>query len=168
MPPPRGRHAITHEVGSDSRRRLPDAGGRSVSNDTPYPLPDKALSAHSRRVPSQVRQVRGEWKLGRPPALPVEQKLQIVMDVLAGRTTIVRAARDHKISETAVCNWKRQFLEAGRVGLADGAMARDPVREAELRAENDALKEALREASVQARVWKVSAEGRLGPFQTLR
>jgi transposase len=106
--------------------------------------------------------------MGRPPALPVEEKLRIVLDVLSGRTTIVQAARDHDISETAVCNWKRQFLEAGRAGLADGAITRDPVREAELRAENDALKEALRDASVQVRVWKVAAEGRLGPSRTLR
>jgi transposase len=106
--------------------------------------------------------------MGRPPALPVEEKLRIVLDVLAGRTTIVQAARDHNVSETAVCNWKRQFLDAGRSGLADGAVSRDPIREAELRAENDALKEALRDASVQARVWKASAEGRLGPSRTLR
>ena len=106
--------------------------------------------------------------MGRPPALPVEDKLRVVLAVLAARTTIVQAARDHQVSETAVCNWKRQFLEAGRVGLAEGAAARDVVREAQLKEENDALKEALRDASVQVRVWKMSAESRLGPSGTLR
>jgi transposase len=98
----------------------------------------------------------------------VEEKLRIILAVLATRTTIVQAARDYQVSETAVCNWKRQFLEAGRAGLAEGAAARDPVRDAQLKEENDALREALREASVQVRVWKMSAESRLGPSGTLR
>jgi transposase len=106
--------------------------------------------------------------MGRPPALPVEEKLRIVLAVLGARTSIVQAARDHQVSETAICNWKRQFLEAGRAGLADGATVRDLVHEAQLKRENEALKEALREASVQVRVWKMSAESRLGPSETLR
>lgn len=106
--------------------------------------------------------------MGRPPALPVEEKLGIVLAILSGGTTIAQAAREHRISETSVCNWKRQFLEAGRTGLAQGATQFSPEHEARLRRENDALKDALRDASVQLRVWKMSAESRLGPSQTSR
>jgi len=42
------------------------------------------------------------------------------------------------------------------------------VREAELKAENEALKRALRDATVLVRVWKMSAEARLGPSGTSR
>jgi transposase len=106
--------------------------------------------------------------MGRPPALPVEDKLRIVLAVVSGRSTISRAAREHQISETSVCNWRRQFLEAGRAGLSDGFSLQRLAREAELKAENEALRVALREAAVQARVWKMSAEHRLGPSQTSR
>jgi len=106
--------------------------------------------------------------MGRPPALPVEEKLRIVLAILAAKTTVVQAARDHQVSETSVCNWKRQFLEAGRAGLAEGPRMHDPAHEAELRAENEALRQALRDAVVQVRVWKMSAESRLGPSGTLR
>lgn len=106
--------------------------------------------------------------MGRPPALPVEEKLRIVLAILSGKATIAQAAREHQISETSVCNWKRQFLEAGRAGLAQGATQFSPEHEARLRKENDALKDALRDASVQVRVWKMSAESRLGPSQASR
>lgn len=106
--------------------------------------------------------------MGRPPALPVEEKLRIVLTVLAARMTIAQAAREYHVSETSVCNWKRQFMEAGRAGLAEGTTTFSPEHEARLKAENDALKAALRDATVQVRVWKMSAESRLGPSQTSR
>ncbi len=106
--------------------------------------------------------------MGRPPALPVEEKLRIVLAILSARMTIAQAARENQVSETSVCNWRRQFLEAGRAGLAQGTTPFDPEREARLRRENEALKEALRDAAVQLRVWKMSAESRLGPSQTSR
>ncbi|TWG79824.1 transposase, partial [Cellulosimicrobium cellulans J34] len=40
------------------------------------------------------------------------------MSVLAGEVTVAEAARRAKVSEQAVGNWKRAFLEAGRTGLA--------------------------------------------------
>jgi transposase len=106
--------------------------------------------------------------MGRPPVLPVEEKLRIVLAVLAAKTTIVQAAQDHQVSETSVCNWKRQFLDAGWAGLADGNAQRSPTREAQLRTEVDALKIALREVTVQITAWKSSAESRLGPSRTSR
>lgn len=106
--------------------------------------------------------------MGRPPALPVEEKVRIVLAILSARTTVAQAAREHHVSETSVCNWKRQFMDAGRAGLAEGVSSVNSEREAKLKAENDALKVALRDASVQLCVWKMSAESRLGPSRTSR
>jgi transposase len=106
--------------------------------------------------------------MGRPPALPVDEKVRIVLAVVSGKSTISKMAREHGVSETSICNWKRRFLEAGRAGLAEGVTAQRMAREAELRAENDALRVALREAAIQVRVWKMSAESRLGPSRTSR
>jgi transposase len=106
--------------------------------------------------------------MGRPPALPVEEKVRIVLAVLAAKTTIAQAAREYQVSETSVNNWRRQFVEAGRAGLSEGLTSFNPAREAILKAENEVLKAALRDASVQVRVWKMSAESRLGPSRTSR
>ena len=107
--------------------------------------------------------------MGRPPAFPVEEKLRIVLAVLEAKMTIAQAARDHKVSETSIGNWKRQFLEAGRAGLVLGRAPGCSVgREAELLAENEKLTIALREATLLVRVWRMSAESRLGPSRTLR
>ena len=72
---------------------------------------------------------------------------------------------EEKVSEQSVGNWKRQFLESGR------AVAGKPgssTREAPLEAEVAELTQALGEAAVELRVWKKSAEGRLGPLRTSR
>jgi transposase len=106
--------------------------------------------------------------VGRPPALPAEEKLRIVMDILESRTTIVQAAREHHVSETSISNWRRQFIEAGCVGLAPGRSAESSQRAAELEAENQQLRTALDEAMVLLRVWRMSAESRLGPSATSR
>jgi transposase len=107
--------------------------------------------------------------MGRPPALPVDQKVRLVLAVLSARTTVAQAARDYRVSETSVCNWRRQFLEGGRLGLAEGAAIHGGLEaEARLRAENERLKSALRDMTVLVRVWKMSAESRLGPSRTSR
>jgi transposase len=58
--------------------------------------------------------------VSRPPQFPVEDKLRIVLSVLAGEMTVAEAARRNKTSETSVGKWKAQFLEGGRHGLAAG------------------------------------------------
>jgi transposase len=102
--------------------------------------------------------------VGRPPALPVEEKLRIILAVLEARTTIVRAAREYQVSETSIGNWKRQFLDAGRIGLELGRAPGGSVgREAELIAENEKLATALSEATLLVRVWRMSAERSTSP-----
>ena len=106
--------------------------------------------------------------MARPPVLPAEEKVRIVLSILAGEITVaVEAARRAKVSEQSVGTWKRQFLEAGRAGLAAGRSG-PSTREQQLEAEVADLTQALSEAAVEIRVWKKSAEGRLGPSRTSR
>jgi transposase len=102
----------------------------------------------------------------RPPALPPEEKVRIVLSILAGEMTVAEAARRAKVSEQSVGTWKRQFLESGRAGLA--GKSGPSTREQQLEAQVVDLTQALGEAAVELRVWKKSAEGRLGPSRTSR
>lgn len=106
--------------------------------------------------------------MSRPPVFPAEDKIRIVLSVLAGEVTIAEAARRNKVSETSVGKWKQQFLEAGRAGLAAGGSVRPSSREEIVAAEVEELKTALGEAHVELRVWRKSAEGRLAPTRISR
>ena len=107
--------------------------------------------------------------MGRPPVIPTDDKLRLVLSVISGEMTIAQAARHGKVSEQSVSRWKQQFLAGAKDGLAEGGRSgiSDP-RERELLAEIEALRAALGETHVQLRVWKRSAEGRLGPSRTSR
>ena len=78
----------------------------------------------------------------RPPAMPAQEKAQLVLALLAGELTLAQAARRHGVSEQAVGGWKRQFLVGGAEALA-AARARTPGPEAELRAEIARLRAAI-------------------------
>ncbi|PWH07131.1 hypothetical protein DEO23_00225 [Brachybacterium endophyticum] len=58
--------------------------------------------------------------MAKPPTIAAEEKVRIVLSVLAGEVTIAEAARRAKVSEQSVGNWKRQFLEGGRTGIETG------------------------------------------------
>lgn len=103
--------------------------------------------------------------MSRPPTIPAEKKLRIVLSVLQGEITIAEAARREKVSEQAIGNWKRQFLEGGKAGIEAGK-SKPSTREQQLEDEVAELTQALGEAAVEIRVWKKSAEGRLGPSRT--
>ena len=62
--------------------------------------------------------------MSRPPVFPVEDKIRIVLSVLAGEVTVAEAARRNRVSETSIGKWKQQFLEAGKAGLAAGGSSR--------------------------------------------
>ena len=106
--------------------------------------------------------------MSRPPVFSAEDKVRIVLSVLAGEMTIAEAARRNKVSETSIGKWTQQFLEAGKLGLAAGGSVRPSSREEALAAEVAELTTALGEAHVELRVWKKSAEGRLAPSRTSR
>lgn len=105
--------------------------------------------------------------MGRPPVIPAEKKARIVLSVLAGEVTIVQAARKEKVSEQSISRWKAEFLEAGKTALASGKSG-PSTREEQLEAEVADLTQALGDPAVEIRVWKKSAEGRLGPSRTSR
>src|SRR5665647_3764443 len=62
--------------------------------------------------------------MSRAPVFPVEEKVRVVLSILAGELSVAEAARRAKVSEQSVGNWKRQFLEAGRAGLVAGKAGR--------------------------------------------
>jgi transposase len=82
--------------------------------------------------------------------------------------SIAEAARRGKASEQSISAWKRQFLEGGKAGLAASGSVQSSQRERALLEENEELKAALGEAHVELRVWKKSAEYRLGPTRSSR
>lgn len=106
--------------------------------------------------------------MARPPVFPVEDKFRIVLSVISGEMTVAEAARRGKVSEQSISTWKRQFLEGGKAGLADGGRGGADPRERALLEEIEELKTALGEVHVELRVWKKSAEHRLGPSRTSR
>jgi transposase len=105
--------------------------------------------------------------MGRPPVISPEKKTRIVLAVLSGETSIADAARKEQVSEQSISRWKADFVEAGKTALAVGRTG-PSTREAQLAVEVGELTQALGEAAVELRVWKKSAEGRLGPSRTLR
>lgn len=105
--------------------------------------------------------------MGRPLVIPVEKKTRIVLSILAGEVTIAEAARREKVSEQSIGRWKADFLEAGKTVLAAGKSGLS-TREQQLEAEVADLTQALGEAAVEIRVWRKSAEGRVGPSRTSR
>jgi transposase len=106
--------------------------------------------------------------MARPAVISIEDKFRLVLSVIAGEMSNAEAARRGKVSEQSISNWKRLFLESGKAGLAEGGKAGPNARERQLLDEVEDLKAALGEAHVELRVWKKSAEGRLGPTRSSR
>ena len=106
--------------------------------------------------------------MARPAVISFEDKFRLVLSVLSGEMSVVEAARRSKVSEQSISNWKRQFLEGGKQGLADGGRPGSNPQVQRLEVELEDLKAALGEAHVELRVWKKSAEGRLGPTRSSR
>ncbi|MFJ9839147.1 transposase [Kitasatospora sp. NPDC101155] len=99
--------------------------------------------------------------------MPPGEKLDIVLRVISGEVSVSQAARQAKVSEQSVGNWKCRFIAAGRQGL-DGAERRNAERERQLLAEIAELKAALGEIYVQLRSKRQSVDYRTVPSQALR
>jgi transposase len=106
--------------------------------------------------------------VSRPSAFSVEEKFRLVLAVISGEMTTAEAARRGKASEQSISNWKRLFLESGKQGLTESGKPGPNARERVLLDEVEELKAALGEAHVELRVWKRSAEHRLGPTRSSR
>ena len=80
--------------------------------------------------------------MARAPAFPAEEKVRIVLSILAGEVTVAEVARRAKVSEQSVGNWKRQYLEFARAGLV-ASKSGSSTGEAQLEAEVAELTQAL-------------------------
>ena len=84
-------------------------------------------------------------------------KIRIVIEGLRGEIPITDLCRREKISSSQYYKWSKQFLEAGKNGLTREVSRNatdDEVRE--LRAENEQLKVALAEATIDVIKYKKS------------
>ncbi len=88
--------------------------------------------------------------MGRPPAIPPEKKIRIVLSILAGEMSLAESARREKVSELSIGRWKAEFLEGGKTALFVGKT--DPSsREEQFASEVAELTQALGEAAVE--IW---------------
>lgn len=52
--------------------------------------------------------------------VPVETRLQIVLAVMSGETTIAEVARRHGVSAESINRWRNRFVDAGKAAMEDG------------------------------------------------
>ena len=93
--------------------------------------------------------------------VPIEDKVRVVLAVLSGELTAAEAARRHGVSPMSVSTWKQAFLDGGTKALearpSGPAGAQGPPEQRRLRMENEQLKLALAEATMQLRIWQHGA-----------
>ena len=89
-----------------------------------------------------------------------ENKIRIVMEGLRGEGTVAELCRREGISESLYYKWSKDFIEAGKSRLA-GDTKREATSEdvADLRSENDQLKQVVAELVLKNRVLKKSLTG---------
>jgi transposase len=103
----------------------------------------------------------GVSRRGRQSKVPVDERLRVALTVICGELTVSEAARRHGVTNQTVANWRNRFVEAGKAGLENmlpGPSSNGTSSERRLRSENDELKLALAEATVQLRIWQKGAE----------
>ncbi|UVO14311.1 transposase [Mycobacterium sp. SVM_VP21] len=90
-----------------------------------------------------------------------EEKARLVLAVLAGEMTCAEAARRCGVTTVTMTKWKHQFLAAGAERLQEvpsgSAGAKGAPEQRRLQLENEQLKLALAEATVQLRIWQRGA-----------
>ena len=87
----------------------------------------------------------------------VEEKIRIVLEGLSGGKSISELCRREGIAESLYYSWSKNFLEAGKKGLAEGSGNRATCNEVNLlRAEARELKETLAEQMLENRLLKKS------------
>jgi transposase len=89
-----------------------------------------------------------------------EEKIRIVLEGLRGEDSIAELCRREGINANVYYRWSKEFLEAGKKRLS-GDTARQATSDEvkDLRAEAAALKEALAESVMEARLLKKSMIG---------
>ena len=94
--------------------------------------------------------------------IAAEEKTRLVLAVLAGEMTGAEAARRCGVSVNLVTTWKHRFLEAGAQRLQEVPSGspgnKGSAEQRRMRLENEQLKLALAEATVQLRIWQKGSE----------
>jgi len=93
--------------------------------------------------------------------IAAEDKTRLVLAVLASEMTCAEAARRCGVSTVTMTKWKHQFLQAGAQRLEEVPSGRAGTKgtpeQRRLLLENEQLKLALAEATVQLRIWQRGA-----------
>lgn len=89
-----------------------------------------------------------------------EEKIRIVLEGLRGDETIAELCRREGIAQSLYYKWSKDFMEAGKSRLA-GDTKREASSEdvADLRSENEQLKQVVAELVLKTRVLKKSLTG---------
>ena len=89
-----------------------------------------------------------------------EEKIRIVLDGLRGEESIAAIFRREGIHPNLYYNWSKDFLEAGKKRLS-GDLQREATNTevADMKQENDQLKQLVAELSLKNRVLKKSLHG---------
>ena len=86
-----------------------------------------------------------------------EDKIRIVLEGLRGQVPISELCRKEDISAATYHKWAKDFLEAGKNGLTLETRRNATTEEVkQLRSENEELKQALAEATLQVLKYKKS------------
>jgi transposase-like protein len=93
--------------------------------------------------------------------IAAEEKTRVVLAVLANEMTCAEAARRCGVTAVTMTKWKHQFLEAAAERLQEvpsGAPGdKGNAEQRRMQLENEQLKLALAEATVQLRIWQRGA-----------
>lgn len=104
-----------------------------------------------------VREIRRETRR----KYSVEEKIRIVLEGLRGEDSIAELCRREGINPNMYYKWSKEFLEAGKARLTGDTKRQATSSEvAELRQENEQLKQVVAELLLKNRVLKKSALGR--------
>ncbi|MGW1170705.1 transposase [Streptomyces sp. NPDC002550] len=87
--------------------------------------------------------------MSRPPVIPPDEKTKIILALLSGQATVTEAAELANVSEQAIRNWKRQFVEGGARNMRGDSVCGHVLKEVELSREIADLKAAIADLYMQ-------------------
>jgi transposase-like protein len=87
----------------------------------------------------------GDKNMARQP-WPVDRKIELVLEGLRGHRPVTELCREAGISTARYYQWRQQFLDAGRAGLASAEAQHNKLEERirQLEAENASLQTRVR------------------------
>jgi transposase len=89
-----------------------------------------------------------------------EEKIRIVLEGLRGEDSIAELCRREGIAQSLYYKWSKEFLEAGKARLAGDTKRQASSDEvADIRRENEQLKQAVAELLLKNRILKKSVTG---------